>query len=137
MSRIINLESAGKERARLTKSVALAVHELALQTELSAESRDLAAFISLALATIAETIDISVNAWEKRGYWVKADRFRMEWAWSGRYSEGMKKALLNQDWPGIANVATLIAPKLSKVVLPPGHRMGKPWVGAWNELQNQ
>ncbi|MDP3184343.1 MAG: hypothetical protein Q8M58_03625, partial [Anaerolineales bacterium] len=82
MGRLINPDSAGKERTRLTKAVALAVRELAQQTGPGAESRDLAAFIALALAVIAGTIDVSVTAREKRGYWVKADRFRMDWAWA-------------------------------------------------------
>src|SRR5947207_14918354 len=81
LSRVINPESAGKERPRLTKAIVLAVRELAKQKEVNDEARDLAAFIALALKTIAEGIDVSVVAWEKRDYWVKADKFRMEWMW--------------------------------------------------------
>jgi hypothetical protein len=132
---VINPDSAGKERTRLTKGVVLAIRELAHQSEPGAESRDLAAFIAIALAIISETIDVSVVAWEKRDYWVKADKFRMEWAWSGQYSEKMNKAVLNNDWGSVAQVAALTAQKLSKVTVPPGHRLGRPWVGAWNELQ--
>jgi len=135
LSRVINPDSAGKERTRLTKGVVLAIRELAHQSEPGAESRDLAAFIAIALAIISETIDVSVVAWEKRDYWVKADKFRMEWAWSGQYSEKMNKAVLNNDWGSVAQVAALTAQKLSKVTVPPGHRLGRPWVGAWNELQ--
>ncbi|PIW20880.1 MAG: hypothetical protein COW33_00765, partial [Anaerolineae bacterium CG17_big_fil_post_rev_8_21_14_2_50_57_27] len=72
MSRIINLESAGKERTRLTRAIVLAVRELARQSGPGAESRDLAAYLALSLRAIADTIDVSVAAWEKRGYWVKA-----------------------------------------------------------------
>ena len=78
MSRVINPDSAGKERTRLTKAIVISIRELAKQTEPGAKARDLAAFIALALLTIAEGIDVSVAAWEKRDYWVKADRFRME-----------------------------------------------------------
>ena len=135
MSRVINPDSAGKERTRLTKGVVLAIRELAHQSEPGAESRDLAAFIAIALAIISKTIDVSVVAWEKRDYWVKADKFRMEWAWSGQYAEKMNKAVLNDDWGSVAQVAALTAQKLSKVTVPPGHRLGRPWVGAWTELQ--
>ena len=135
MSRIINLESAGKERTRLTKSVALAVRELTRQHSYGNESRDLAAFIALALAIISETIDMSVTAWEKRGYWVKADKFRMEWAWSGAYAAKMKQAVLHEDWDTIVLIAAQIAQKLKNVVVAPGHRMGRPWVGAWEKIQ--
>ncbi len=38
----------------------------------------------LALEEINSNIDKSVEAWEKRGYWVKADKFRLDWEWSGK-----------------------------------------------------
>ncbi len=134
MSRIINSESAGKDRTRLSKAVVLAIRELARQTEPGPEARDLAAFITLALSIIAQTIDVSVAAWEKRGYWVKADKFRMDWNWSGQLAEKMKAALLEDDWAGVAQSAAQIAQKLGKVT-PAGNRVGTPWVGAWSELQ--
>jgi aldehyde:ferredoxin oxidoreductase len=137
LSRIINLESAGKERTRLTKAIVLAVRELAQITEPGAEARDLAAFIAMALTIVAETIDVSVAAWEKRGYWVKADKFRMEWAWAGKLAEKMRDAILAEDWTGIAQAATSIAGRLSRITIPAGHRLGRPWVGAWNKLLMQ
>ncbi len=135
LSRIINPDSAGKERSRLTKAVVLAIRELAQQTEPGTEARDLAAFIAIALSIVGETIDVSVAAWEKRGYWVKADRFRMDWDWAAQVSGKMRTAVLVGDWPGVAQAAAMIAQKLNKITVPVKHRLGRPWVGAWNELQ--
>jgi hypothetical protein len=137
LSRIINPDSAGKERTRLTKAVVLAIRELAQQTGPGVEVRDLAAFIAIALSIISETIDVSVAAWEKRDYWVKADKFRMDWAWSGQLAGKMRIAILADDWPGVAQVAAQVAQKLSKINVPAGHRLGRPWVGAWKELQKR
>lgn len=137
MGRLINPDSAGKERTQLTKGIVLAIRELAKQTDTGPEFRDLAAFISLALAQIAAGIDASVAAWEKRDYWVKADKFRMEWLWAGQYAEKMKTALLAEDWAGVALVMTQTAQKLAKVQVPSGHRLGRPWAGAWKELSGQ
>lgn len=137
MGRLINLDSAGKERTRLTKTVALAVRELAKQTAPGTESRDLAAYIALSLDGIARTIDISVTAWEKRGYWVKADRFRMEWQWAAHLAEKMRAAVLDEDWDGVAALAAQTAQRLRKVNVSENHRLGKPWQGAWQELQRQ
>lgn len=137
LSRIINPDSAGKERTRLTKAVVLAIRELAQQAGPGAESRDLAAFIVLALSIISETIDVSVSAWEKRDYWVKADKFRMEWAWAGQYAERMHRAVFAEDWASVAQTATQTVQNLSKVVVPPRHRLGQPWVGAWEELKKR
>ncbi len=137
MSRVINPDSAGKERTRLTRTVVLAVRELAHQTGPGAESRDLAAYIALALRAIADTIDVSVVAWEKRGYWVKADRFRMDWSWAGQLAEKMRAALSDEDWGTIAMLAAQAAQKLNKVSVSENHRLGKPWVGAWQAFKKQ
>ena len=137
MSPIINPESAGKERTQLTKAIVLAVRELAKQTDVTPEAKDLAAFIAIALKSIAEGIDISVAAWEKRGYWVKADRFRMEWIWSGQIGDKMKSALLAEDWGTIAMLMPQIAQKLNKIVVSDNHRLGKPWVGSYGRLNGK
>ena len=136
MSRLINPDSAGKDRTRLSKAIVLSVRELAKQKDITTETKDLAAFIALALQTISEGIDASVTAWEKRDYWVKADRFRMEWMWSGQYAEKMKTAVLKDDWATVAMLMPQIAQKFSKVVVSDNHRLGKPWIGAYKQLAN-
>ncbi len=135
MSRIYNPESAGKERNRLTRAIVIALRELMRQPEANATTRDLAAFIALALQNIAESIDPSVAAWEKRGYWVKADRFRMDWAWTARLSDSLSKAILAESWGEVAQAAVQIAQKLQDVKVPANHRLGTPWTGAWQKLK--
>jgi hypothetical protein len=137
LSQILNPDSAGKERNRLVRSVVVALRELMKQSQPDDLSRDLAAFIVLALERIAATIDLSVTAWEKRGYWIKADRFRMEWAWTERNGKEMRQALLADDWGAVAASAAQIAQKLMAYDVPKRHRLGEPWVGAWNSLQKQ
>jgi hypothetical protein len=132
---IINPDSAGKERTQLSKGIVLAIRELAKQTDPGPESRDMAAFIALALAQISAGIDISVAAWEKRGYWVKADKFRMDWLWSGIYADKMRAAVLADDWATVALTMTQVAQKLAKIQIPAGHRLGRPWVGAFKRLR--
>jgi len=137
MSRLINPESAGKDRTRLTKAIVLSMRELAKQKDVTGEARDLAAFIALALQTISEGIDASVAAWEKRDYWVKADRFRMEWRWAGQTAEKMKTAVLKEDWGRIAALMPQIGMKLNKIQVSDNHRLGKPWVGAYQKMKNE
>ena len=137
MSPIINPESAGKERTQLSKAIVLAVRELAKQSDVNNEAKDLAAFIAIALKTISDGIDVSVAAWEKRGYWVKADRFRMEWLWTGSFADKMKVAIFTNDWGTIAMLMPQIAQKFSKIMVSDNHRLGKPWVGAFHRLTQQ
>lgn len=135
LSTVINPESSGKERTKLSKGIVLAIRELMQQTEPDDLSRDLAAFIILALREIDKTIETSVVAWEKRGYWVKADRFRMEWIWTQKLSSSLEQALLNGDWMNVAILSTQIAQKFSTIQIAAHHRLGTPWVGAWDAFQ--
>ena len=137
MSRLIKTDTVGKDRTRLTKSIVLAVRELAKQKDVTDEAKDLAAFIALALQTIADGIDESVAAWEKRDYWVKADRFRMEWLWAGQIAEKMKTALLGDDWATIATLMPQIAMKLNKIQIAQNHRLGRPWVGTYKRMKGE
>lgn len=134
MSRLINPDSVGKERTRLSKSIVLCIRELAKQSNVTSETKDQAAFIALALQTIAEGIDASVQAWEKRDYWVKADKFRMEWMWAGQTATKLKDAVLSDDWASIAMLMPQIAQRFNKVVVSDNHRLGKPWTGAYKLL---
>ncbi len=135
MSRVINPNAAGKQRTRLTKAIVAAIRELMQQSEVNARSRDLAAFIALSLEEIARGVDVSASAWEKRGYWVKADRFRMEWEWAGQTAASLREALLGDDWAQVAALTARVAEKLSHVKVSPRHRMGQPWLGAWEALR--
>lgn len=135
MSRVINMNNGGKDRTRLTRTIVLALRELVRQSKPDGDTKDLVAFITLALDAISGTIDTSVAAWEKRGYWVKADRFRMEWDWTGRLGSELRQAVENDDWPGVARLAAQIAERLKSVDVPQRHHLGTPWVGAWERLQ--
>ena len=131
MSRVINPDSVGKERTRLIKSIVLCIRELAKQAKVTTETKDMASFIALALQSISDGVDVSVAAWEKRDYWVKADKFRMEWMWTGQFAEKMKTAVLSDDWATIASLMPQIASKLNKVEVSDNHRLGKPWENAY------
>lgn len=137
MGRIIKLDGAGKVRKRLSQEILLAVRTLGMQAGVSEQTRDLVAFISINLELISNTIDESVGAWEKRGYWVKADRFRMEWSWCNSLSQTMREALFNEDWPTVTSTAALVAKKLETINLPHNQRLGQPWTGAWQRLKRQ
>jgi hypothetical protein len=134
MSRVINPDSAGKQRTQLCKAIVLAVRELARQKEVTPETRDLASFIAMALQIIADGIEVSVTAWEKRDYWIKADKFRMEWIWAGQIAEKMRASVLSEDWATVAMLSAQIAQKLAKVQVSENHRLGKPWVGSFKQL---
>jgi len=137
LSRIYNPDSAGKARTRLGREVVLALRHLMRQQQVDDRSRDLAAFIALALSEIHATIDLSVLAWEKRGYWVKADHFRLDWEWTAILSQNLSRALKGEDWAAVAAISAQVAQKLIKVEVPNRNRLGEPWLGAWQRFQQQ
>jgi len=121
LGRVINTENLATERNRLLKAIALAVREMGKKSSYDDEARDLAAFLVLALDAVAEGVERSVLPWEKRGYWVKADRFRMDWAWAEALRTKIRAAVL--------------ADKLKNVKVPERHRMGSPWQDAWKQMK--
>ncbi|MEJ2485468.1 MAG: hypothetical protein P8Y68_07010 [Anaerolineales bacterium] len=131
MSRIIHTNNVGTERNRLLKAIVIAIRELMKQTSVDSTTKDLAAFISSALLAVHETIERSVTPWEKRDYWVKADKFRLEWAWTKDIGEEMLEATLEEQWAQVALLSATVGQKLQNIMVSDRHRMGKPWVGAW------
>jgi len=135
VARIINTDSAGKIRGQLTKAIVVALRRLSQQQDFGEDARDLAAFIALSLATIHASIDPSVTAWEKRGYWVKADRFRMEWAWTETVGDRLARAILDEDGGTVAQLSAQILQRLKAVRVSPNARLGTPWTGAYQRLR--
>jgi len=105
------------------------------QSQIDGMTRDLVAFMSMALLEITKTIDLTVEPWEKRGYWVKADRFRREWSWAEKLGDKLYSALSAEDWHEIAQITAQLAEKLSQEKVPVRHRLGAPWTGAWEKFQ--
>jgi len=136
MSRIVQTDSLGQARTKLSKLILISIRELMKQTDITAESKDLAAFIVLALKEISSGIDPSVEAWEKRGYWVKADRFRMEWEWSGRFARQLEKALMDEEWASVPLLVIQIAHKFENVKPPSRNANGKFWAGSFSRLNS-
>ena len=134
MSRVINSESAGKDRTRLTKIVVIAIRELLRQKESGDLTRDLIACILMSLDRIYDTVDASVEAWEKRGYWLKADRFRMDWQWTKLLADQMRPLVMAENYGELIPLMVQVLQALDNVKVSDNHRLGTPWTGAWTEL---
>jgi hypothetical protein len=138
MGRVISTTNSSAERTRLSKSIVLAIRELMRQSKPDEASLDLAAYIILALRAIHGSIEPSVAAWEKRGYWVKADKFRLEWEWTEKVAQEMSAALHARNWPMVAGLAIMTGERLRNVKVSEKHRLGTPWKGAWKQyMQSQ
>ena len=134
MGKIINLDSGGKQRAILQRNILHACRCYCTEQNINSEVLDIVAFIYSTLKEIEKSIELTTSAWERRDYWVKADRFRMEWSWARRLGMAMQQAVLVDDWAGVAGSAAQIAMKVNGVKVPQRHNLGTPWVGARKRL---
>lgn len=135
MTRIIKTSTPGKERAWLSKAIVISIRAFMRQEQPDKHTRDIVAFIILALKEIAAGIDKSVVAWEKRGYWVKADKYRLSWQWAGEFAESLAQAYEKSEWHTIAELLMNIMVHFEDIKVSDRYRMGEPWVGADKEYQ--
>lgn len=136
MGRVIHTENLSTERTRLMKAMAITLRELTRQPTFNATARDCAAFLVLALDSLAEGVERSVQPWEKRGYWLKADRFRMDWAWVEPLRKQLRSAVQAGDPAEVAAQIAQLGQRLRDVQVAERHRLGTPWMGAWKKLEN-
>lgn len=137
MGRLVKPDNVGRTRDRMMKGIALTLRELAIRPSLDETARDMAAFISLALHEIFETIDVTCAAWEKRDYWLKADQFRREWMWTQPLAAKIEATVLGETWHELPASLAALGPRLDKVALPKRNTLGEPWVGAYAALREK
>jgi hypothetical protein len=135
VSRLVNTDGVGKQRDRLMKAATRALRELAARKKVDDETRDLVAFIALALHEIHETVDVTCSAWEKRDYWLKADQFRRDWGWASRLSQDLERIVLQDRWQDFPALVPALAQHLEKIKLPKRNALGTPWLGAYAQLR--
>lgn len=131
MSRVVRTGSATRTRERLMQAIALALRGLVNGKPSDEQLRDRLAFTILALDQIASSADETCNAWEKRGYWVKADRFRDEWGWVEQTRRDLRSALEAGDHSSAAARAAGLLVRLAAVHIPERLQSTRPWEGAW------
>lgn len=95
------------------------------------ERRNMLAFLALCLEEIRNSVDETCHAWEKRDYWVKADRFRLDWAWAQSAHAKLTEQLREDDFEGGAATAARLGSRLNDISLPRRSSAGEPWADAW------
>lgn len=134
MGRLINTDSTGAQRQRLRRTIAEALKLLATKRELDAEARDLSALIVYCLREIGEGVEQSATVWDKRHYYMKADRLRADWEWAGRSADRMANLIRAGDWLRLPVVLADIAPRFADVSVTKVTRSAELWTGACDRL---
>ncbi len=134
MSRVIATESVGKERRRLRRTIAEALRRLVSKPTFDEESRDLAALIVFSLRRLEEGVEQTTTAWEKRDYYLKADRFRLQWEWLEKTSYALESALLLSQWDKVPDILVDLFPKFTDITVSKYTRSPDLWNGAYRRL---
>ena len=134
VSRLINGTNPSTERNQLRRTVAEALRRLMTKKKIDDESKDLVALIVYALRGIVQGVDQSARAWEKRDYFVKADKFRMEWAWAEKYANRLEMILRGQLWGELPLALAELAPKFSDITITKFVRTEALWQGRYKQL---
>ena len=134
MARVINTNSPGKRRNAHRRTIAEILRHLSQQRDVNPQSKDMAAMLVYCLRGINATVEESVVAWEKRGYWKKADDFQQKWWWSSLMADAMEKLLREGDWGRLPETLIKLYPHFADIQINKLTRNPSDWEGAFEKL---
>jgi len=134
MTRIINPNSPAKIRNYNQRTIAEVLRRLGGQKELNSESRDMAAILVYSLREIYASSIQTANAWEKRGYWLKADRFLRQWEWSIQFATNLEDVIRNDAWDLLPRLLSELFPYTADIQVKKLTRSQSNWQGAYQKL---
>lgn len=137
MGRVINTNNPGKRRNQLMRTIAEILRRLAQKPGLDDETKDMVAMIVYCLREIDETITESIQAWEKRNYWKKADDFQQKWWWASQMASATEKLIREEQWPELPTLMMKLFPYFSDIEVNKMMRDEKAWTGAHERLMNE
>jgi hypothetical protein len=137
MSRIINTAGTPQTRRnRLRRTIAEALNLLMRKSDFDAESKDLTATIVLALRGIAESVEQTTEAWEKRDYYMKAEEFRRDWAWVAPMERMIRTALLEGQVANLPPLFVQLMARFQDITITKQTRDSSVWEGAFDKLRS-
>jgi hypothetical protein len=86
---------------------------------------------------IHESALVTVEAWEKRGYWMKADRFMRDWEWAGELASNFEDVIRNDAWDLIPRLMAELLPHIADVKVKSLTRSPSAWKGAYQKLLSE
>ena len=137
MSRVINPNAPGKSRNYHMRTLAEMLRRLARKGEVDAETKDMLAAAVLILREIDAGVNISAEAWERRDYWLKADRFRIEWEWAKQAATDMEDVIRNEAWDLLPRLMMDLFPHFADIKIKRLTRKPDLWEGVYQQLMTE
>jgi len=136
MGRIIYTDTPGKTRHHYRRSIAEMLRRLSRKDRIDQEAKDQAAVIVLCLQGMADTVDQTVSAWEKRDYWMKAEHFQRDWAWLDPTADKLGALICEGRWQDLPAMLAKLAPRFGDISVKRMTRSEELWRGAHDKLIN-
>jgi hypothetical protein len=134
MSRIIHTDSPTKIRNRNMRTIAEMLRQLMQKPQMDAEAYDMAAMMTLLLWEIADGVEQSAKAWEKRDYWMKAERFMREWKWTAEIAANLEDVIRHEAWDLAPGLMAELYPHFTDIQIKSMTRDAATWRGAHKKL---
>jgi predicted RNase H-like nuclease (RuvC/YqgF family) len=135
MSRLVNTNTPLKRRNQSMRAIAELLRHLAQKPAVDEQSKDMLAAIVFALREIEKTLDEVTEAWEKRDYWVKAEKFREEWVWSGISLDALTDVLKKEDWARLPTEILRLMPHVASITINKFTHGEDLWQGKYKQLR--
>lgn len=134
MSRVINVNSPTKIRNQSRRTIAEILRHLLQKPTIDSETKDMAATITFTLREIHDTVETTIQAWEKRGYWLKAERFLRDWVWVPETAANFEDVIRNDAWDLLPELLADLFPRFSDIEVKTMTRKADAWRGNYQRL---
>ena len=138
MSRVISIDAPGKIRNQHRRTIAEALRRLSQKPRLDDEAKDLTALIVFSLHGIADTVERAIDAWEKRDYFLKAERYREQWRWLEPLTDELSAIVGGNGegrWEELPTVLARLMPHFADVRVKQLTRKPTLWQGAYEKFR--
>jgi hypothetical protein len=137
MARVINTNAPQKRRTHLMRTIAEILRKLSQKQGADDEVKDMVATIVLCLREIDDTVTESIQAWEKRNYYKKADDFQEKWWWASQYAPRVEQIVREEKWEELHGVMMKLFPFFSDIEINKEMRSEKDWTGGYDKLMSE
>lgn len=134
MSRVININSPTAARNQCRRTIAEMMRRIGQKSQIDGEAKDMAATIVYMLREIGQGVEQTAVAWEKRGYWLKSERFLRDWEWTKEVGANFEDVIRHEAWDLLGELTMELFPRFSDIELKSMTRPAAIWQGAYQKL---
>ena len=135
MSRVIHVDNPGKRRNAARRSIAEILRYLSRKSQIDDEAKDMSAALVSLLTEIKATVDESAAAWEKRGYWMKVERFVRDYEWIPEAAANLDDVIRHDAWDLLPELLAGLSPRFDDIHITTMTRKPTDWRGAYSRLK--